>query len=125
MATQTIDLKRADGPAVARLTIGQAQFGKFGIYVFAPDKQTFSTAGTGHTPPGQQLFPLGAAANLDGFFLAWDVYVAPFSDSAGQFYSVLLEVLQDGKTVSSFPSSGQFSGATPKLLRASAAIHIS
>lgn len=120
MSAQTVTLIAANGAATVRITIGHANFGKFGIYVFEPDKLTHSTIANGRTPPGQQSFPLPAA--LHGRFLAWDVYVAPYTKKGGEAYHVTMEVLQNGLPLTSFVSEGVFSSGNPKLIRANAAI---
>ena len=120
--SREIEVRAAGGQPSARITIGQAQFGKFGIYRFEADKKTFSTIGVGHTPPGLQEFPMGAADQLNGRFLQWDVIVAPFAGGDGQLFAVTMDIVQDGKVVATFSDTGQFTGATPKQIRTSASI---
>jgi len=119
---RVIHIAPAGGPPTIQITIGQAQFGKFGVYLFEADRTTFNGLIIGHTPPGQQSASMGAAATLPGKFVAWDVVVAPFGSGDGQLFSVTLEVFQDGQRVSAFTDNGQFTGTTPKLIRASASI---
>lgn len=118
---RVIHISAAGSAPIVQITVGQAQFGKFGLYLFA-SQTTFSTLGIGHTPPGQQSFSMGAASALPGKFIAWDVIVAPFGSGDGQLFSVTLEVFQDGQRVSAFTDNGQFTGTVPKLIRASASI---
>jgi hypothetical protein len=120
--SRTINISKSGGVPVARITIGQAQFGKFGLYVFESDKTTFHTIGIGHVPPGQQSFAMGDPAVLGGEYLSWHVKVAPFDAPPQQLFSVLVEVIQDGNVVNSFTDSGQFTGTTPKDIVSSASI---
>ncbi len=117
-----ITIRKEGGTPFARITIGQAQFGKFGVYVFQRDKTTFHAIGIGHVPPGQQSFAMGDVSTLDGEFLVWDVVLAPFPSTPGQLFSVRMDIVQDGAVVNSFTDSGQFNGTAPKAIHSSASI---
>ena len=120
---QTIHLKANGGPAIARITIGQAQVGKFAISIFDANKQNPQKIGSGVTPPSTQDATMGAAPALNGKFLAWVAVIIPFTEN-NEPYALTMDVLQDDVRVASFTESGTFNGGTPKKVPGSAVIAI-
>lgn len=89
------------GPnAIANVTIGQAQFGKFRLILWDesgrnPQVLTEQT-NTDNIP---DFVDLGTPSGVNRKILQWEGFVSAFSSGPGQLYSVIVEVMQGGQVV--------------------------
>jgi hypothetical protein len=116
---RTIDIDPNGGRPSVVLTIGQANTGRFAIYLFEADQVTHRQIGSGTARVGAgQPISLGDPAALPNKILTWDTAVIPIT---GTRFSVTLTVLQDGRQVTSFTDAGDLKpGDNVGLIRAGA-----
>jgi hypothetical protein len=96
MANEKIALlEKAGKPPKVKITIGQAQWGSFGVYVTSKDKTSWEIERKGHSWDGvDSTVDLGLpAAQLDGRDMWIDLVITPVA--VGDPYSASIEILQD------------------------------
>lgn len=94
-------LSKSGGVPEVEIIIGQAQWGRYHIYLWDPP-------GVGHWEIGSGLnvdqipdkFSINrASATLDKYLLSWEVSIAAYESGPGQHYSVKVLIRQDGNIV--------------------------
>jgi hypothetical protein len=89
------------GPnAVANVTIGQAQFGKFRLILWdesGRNPQVLSEQTNVDNIP--DFVDLGQPSAVSRKILQWEGFVTAFGSGPGQLYSVIVEVMQDRQVV--------------------------
>lgn len=90
-----------NGPnAVANVTIGQAQFGKFRLILWdesGRNPQVLTEQTNVDNIP--DFVDLGPASAVNRMILQWEGFVSAYSDGPGQLYSAIIEVTQGGQVV--------------------------
>lgn len=90
-----------DGPnAVANVTIGQAQFGKFRLILWdetGRNPQVLTEQTNVDNIP--DFVDLGPTKAVNKMILQWEGFVSAYGDGSGQQYSAIIEVSQGGKVV--------------------------
>lgn len=100
MANEKIALLKKGGKTPkARITIGEAQWGSFGVYVTSKNGMTWEVERKGHSWDGvDSVVDLGlSATQLDGRDVWIDLVITPMV--VGDPYSATIEILQDGHPV--------------------------
>jgi hypothetical protein len=119
---RTITISSQGDIPTAHVIIGHAQFGKFAINLFNTNQTFIRRIALSSTPQSDaEFFNIDASSALDGKILGWDTVTAPFTSSPGQFFSITMEIRQNGLVVAAFTDEGAFSGGKPKLTRAESA----
>ena len=92
-------LKKGGKTPTAKITIGQAQWGSFGVYVTSKDGLSWEVKRKGHSWDGvEKQVDLGLSAlQLDGRDVWIDLIITPVV--VGDPYFAEIEILQDGKAV--------------------------
>ena len=89
------------GPnAIANVIIGQAQFGKFRLILWdesGRNPQVLTEQTNVDNIP--DFVDLGSPRTVTRKILQWEGFVAAFGSGLGQFYSVIIEVMQGGQVV--------------------------
>lgn len=100
MANEKIALLKKSGKTPdARITIGQAQWGSYGVYVTSKNGMTWEIERKGHSWDGvEAVVDLGLTpAELDGRDVWIDLVITPVA--VGDPYAAQIEILQDGEAV--------------------------
>jgi hypothetical protein len=89
------------GPnAIANVVIGQAQFGKFRLILWdesGRNPQVLTEQTNVDNIP--DFVDLGSPRTVTRKILQWEGFVTAFGSGPGQFYSVIIEVMQGGQVV--------------------------
>jgi hypothetical protein len=99
---KVVKLRSADGPPEIEISIDQAQWGSYKLFLWTPDGSTSQQFGTGLNVdqiPDVFVISQPAVKDLHGWLLTWEVAVAAFSSGAGQRYAVTVTVKQKGQIV--------------------------
>ena len=82
------------------ITIGQAQWGEFVVYLWDAQHHNPVQIGAGlNSDNVPDKFSIGPPAALNGRRLSWQVGIAAPQIGPGQNYSLLVRITQDGKLV--------------------------
>jgi hypothetical protein len=96
VAETTVQLSTAATRTQISITIGEARFGKYAIYLY--DNDGLNPQEVGHGLSGDNVpdeFTIPNVARLDGFALYWEFFVSPFKKNANERYVVTVEINQD------------------------------
>lgn len=99
------------------IIIGHAHFAKFEFFIYDQTDQNptkFAQGDNGDDVP--DVFEIGTGnpvAALDRRALFWQAAVASFSSTAGENYSVVIRILQDGQVVGTDSKIGPMSNPIP------------
>jgi hypothetical protein len=107
VAETLVQLSATASKTTIAITIGQAKFGKYAIYLY--DKEGRNPKEVGHGLSGDGVpdeFPISNITNLDGFALYWEFFVNPFKKTANEQYAVTVDISQDGNQVFTKPYKG-------------------
>jgi hypothetical protein len=115
MSEKLVRLASGAAQPEVELTVGQAQFGSYKLYLWDPDRQNAELLGNGSTEDQiQKRFIIPKPlSTLDRFLLSWEVKIAAFSDDPGQLYAATINITQSGDTVSGgrIVNTGALNGA--------------
>lgn len=95
------------------VTIGQAQFGKYELYLWDANGQNPVLVGSGLNTEVPHSFPVGiSVGTLDAKILTWQCIVSALSTDPNQHYAVIVTIRQDGQIALNSPyvQAGPLSG---------------
>jgi hypothetical protein len=115
MSEKLVRLASGAGAPEVELTVGQAQWGSYELYLWDPEGRNFETLGAGLNVdqiPDRFVIPK-SLSTLNGFLLSWEVKIAAFSSGPGQLYAATINITQNGNPVSGgrVVNSGALDGA--------------
>jgi hypothetical protein len=89
---------------VVEVTIGQAQFGKYELYLWDENGQNPVLLGSGLNTQPPQAIPIGTSvASLNKKILSWQCIVSALSTDPNQHFAVTVTIRQDGTIHPSSP----------------------
>ena len=108
MAGNIVAISGKGGPPIIEIIIGQAQWGSYKIYLWDPPGHNYTLIGSGLSDDNvEDRITLNQPVNtLDSFSLTWEVNIQSSDGGAGELYSVVVRVLQDGNLAGEVVNEG-------------------
>ena len=98
MDEKVVRVNRSGGSIVIELTFGQAQFGKYQIYLYDSQGNNPKLIGGGLSTDQQpDVFEIPKPGSLDQYMLGWQGFITAYSTQEGQRYSLSVTIQQDGQ----------------------------
>jgi len=115
---ETVTLDPSGGIPVVEVYFGQAQAGRFNLYLQDPSKQQ-TKVGSAGTASGGEIASVSVgkkASDLNNWWICIDITVMAPTGGDGQRYLAVTSLKQDGNSLISVEQSDDFSGNSESLL---------
>jgi len=101
MPEQILAISREKGVPEMEIVIGQAQYGKYVVYLWDPSGRNPQQVATGvNVDQIPDKFPVGASVDaLQQCLLSWEIIISAFESGPGQLYSATVIFTQRGEAV--------------------------